>query len=385
MFIKSVNKGVVNNMKKDNRGIATVVLIICVAIIAVVIVAETAALFIIKGKKSSSNKAYAEVESEELADNEERRHKSKSEVETESETQSETETESEVETEVEDDTNKVTASFVIAEVIRAYQDYAYEQGFDRVSLIYLDDDDIPEMVFNSGVEAGGGAVCTYYDGKVDMVYMSGTYFGYINRQGVLYNGYGHMGFYGDSVLQYKDGQFTATFSGNYSVDVDEYGNYAEGQSSYELIDPITDKEEEVTEDEYAKALDMAIDINRLTTSYDLDYYYTVYEAYEQLSPKIQYDEYYDVMYDITEFSLDNNVLTVKNRDGDINLELEISPDCEWFGRYTDVSICDSSYESIYSSWENIPKDLDPGEYESPEGFGIIVEDNVVTGVYFVAS
>jgi hypothetical protein len=219
-----------------------------------------------------------------------------------------------------------------------------------------------------------------------MVYMSGTGFGFIKRQGLLYNIGGHAGFYNDTVLQLENGQFNATFSGNYSEDVDEYGYYAEGQSSYEFIDQVTGEENIVTQEEYAKALDAAVgDSYQYTWANDLDYCYSVYEAYENLWPKIEHDDYYDVMYDITEFSIDNNILTVKNRDGDINLGLEISPNCVWFGRYTDGTICESSYEDIYRSWDNIPKDLDPDEYDSPEGFGIIVEDNVVTGVYYVAS
>ena len=57
-------------------------------------------------------------------------------------------------------------------------DYSY-------ALIYVDDDDIPELVCESGYEAGGCTILSYYDGKVTLLQTSRLYFNYIEESGLL--------------------------------------------------------------------------------------------------------------------------------------------------------------------------------------------------------
>lgn len=59
----------------------------------------------------------------------------------------------------------------IAEALNAYKEYIdgtlnSEDCWERYSLIYVDDDDIPELVAHGNCEAVGNLICTYYGGKV---------------------------------------------------------------------------------------------------------------------------------------------------------------------------------------------------------------------------
>ena len=62
------------------------------------------------------------------------------------------------------------------------------------SLIYVDDDEIPELVCDSGVEAGGCQILTYHDGKIDILQTNRLYFDYLERDGLLCNSEGNMGY-----------------------------------------------------------------------------------------------------------------------------------------------------------------------------------------------
>ena len=62
------------------------------------------------------------------------------------------------------------------------------------ALIYVDDDDVPELVIDSGFETGGCQILSFYDGTVRELQTARLYFTYIEKSGLLNNSEGRMGY-----------------------------------------------------------------------------------------------------------------------------------------------------------------------------------------------
>lgn len=118
-----------------------------------------------------------------------------------------------------------------------------EYGF-IYALIHVDDDDIPELVCDSGVEAGGCQILTFYDGQVNVFQTARLYFTYIEKSGLLCNSDGHMGGYYDYVYCLENGKWKPVFSGNY-YDFDESQEivYDEESGRYHTLHYEVDGEE----------------------------------------------------------------------------------------------------------------------------------------------
>lgn len=101
---------------------------------------------------------------------------------------------------------------------QAYLDYL--DGFEAsgsctYSLIYVDEDEIPELVIDSGFEAGGCQILTWHDGGLDVLQTSRLYFTYIEKGNLLCNSEGNMGYYYDNVYAIKDGSWDFIGGGTY--------------------------------------------------------------------------------------------------------------------------------------------------------------------------
>ena len=96
-------------------------------------------------------------------------------------------------------------------------------GNDRFTcaLIYVDDDNIPEMVINSGNQINGCYILSYYNGMVTAFQTERLNFTYIEKGGLIRNTDGTLGFNFDYVHQLKDGRWKCIFYGtiyrNYDV------------------------------------------------------------------------------------------------------------------------------------------------------------------------
>ena len=121
----------------------------------------------------------------------------------------------------------------------AYASYIEENGFEdatsdlEYSLIYLDDDDQPELYINSMVEAGGEIVLTYYEGSLKYLYLSRIGSLYIPSEGLIYNNCGHMDYYPVYIYKLANGEFSLVAHGIWggldwenSVETDENGDLA---------------------------------------------------------------------------------------------------------------------------------------------------------------
>ena len=96
-------------------------------------------------------------------------------------------------------------------------------------LIYVNDDDIPELVIVGVDEASGCSILNYDEGQVCEIGLSRLSFTYIERQNLLCNSEGHMGYYYDDIYRMEDGQFVLLGGGTYEnpgefeAVYDEYG------------------------------------------------------------------------------------------------------------------------------------------------------------------
>ena len=75
------------------------------------------------------------------------------------------------------------------------------------SLIFVNEDDIPELVCNSNDETFGVYLISYHEGSLNYALTSGTEFTYIEKQNIVDNTGVVLGAYYDNLLAIRDGQW----------------------------------------------------------------------------------------------------------------------------------------------------------------------------------
>lgn len=135
-----------------------------------------------------------------------------------------------------------------------------QEGY-TFSLIYVDEDDIPELVCNSGVEAGGCQIYTWHDGVMDSLQTTRLGYSYIDSGNLLNNSDTNMDGCFDMVYTIEDGMWRQIAQGTYFTDTNGEASYIwEGR--------------EVTAEEYSQLLNEVYDTNR---AQETDAYYTYEE------------------------------------------------------------------------------------------------------------
>ena len=117
--------------------------------------------------------------------------------------------------------------------------------FDSMTFgfIYVNDDNIPELVISTGYEAGGNTVLTIVDGEVKSLRTYRLGFYYDEYGNILVNSDGHMGIYYDYVYTITDQGFEMICRGEYYELFDDEDGYT-NEFEYYLDD------EEVSAEEY---------------------------------------------------------------------------------------------------------------------------------------
>lgn len=158
-----------------------------------------------------------------------------------------------------------TESTSLSDVYRAYldfveSDYPSESEYSEYQLIYIDDDDIPELWINSMVIAAGAKICTYSGGDIEYSNADvNGYFKYIEKGGMFYMRGGRQGWYYDEIYSLKEGAFTREDGGTYhSADED----YSSGNYIYEWDD------ESVSKEDYEARLEAAFDFDNASDIQD---------------------------------------------------------------------------------------------------------------------
>ena len=91
-------------------------------------------------------------------------------------------------------------------------------------LIYVNDDDIPELVVNTGAEAGGCQILTYSNVGLQVLQTRRLHFTYVRRGNLLCNADGHMDSYYDDVYTIENGRWRCIANG---VSWGYYGEFSE--------------------------------------------------------------------------------------------------------------------------------------------------------------
>ena len=129
------------------------------------------------------------------------------------------------------------------------------------TLIYLDNDDIPELMIDSNVEAGGEIIATYYNEEVVDYQLSRIGTTYIPKTGLLYTDTGHMDYYPVYISKLENGQFTQIAEGLYYMSDEERERLSNLDELEESSINYTYEWEgkEVTEDEFDNNISSYID------------------------------------------------------------------------------------------------------------------------------
>ncbi|MCL1914116.1 MAG: hypothetical protein FWG10_09645 [Eubacteriaceae bacterium] len=103
----------------------------------------------------------------------------------------------------------------------AYINFLFSATTDRemaqCALIYIDDDDIPELVVNFGAMADGAMVCTFNNGQISSASLFPYSLYYLERQNVFLDRAGRMDSYYDTVYAIIEGQFVDIAKGEYGA------------------------------------------------------------------------------------------------------------------------------------------------------------------------
>ena len=85
----------------------------------------------------------------------------------------------------------------------------------KYSFIYVDDDDIPELIIYPGVSTSCD-ILTFHDGKIDVLSTDRDTVRYMEKKNLLDNYSGTMGFYHDYIYSIENGKWVYVTGGEYS-------------------------------------------------------------------------------------------------------------------------------------------------------------------------
>ena len=158
----------------------------------------------------------------------------------------------------------------------AYLDFieSRESVYDfdyRYALVYVDNDDIPELYAMGVCEADGDLICSYKNGNVIEQHLGRRLGGkYVERSGIVINQNGHMGQYYDNVYKLDQNGFSQILKASYT---ERYVTLENGD--LEIINEYFIDGKAVSEDEYNNAINDAIDLSQTVEFYEKSVSYDV--------------------------------------------------------------------------------------------------------------
>ncbi len=166
---------------------------------------------------------------------------------------------------------------------QAYIDYLQAQDGEEwvgYQLIYLNDDDIPELVKIGNSEAVGCMIAAYAGGSVVDNQLNRLYFSYIEKGNLLCNSEGNMDSYYDLVYTMTDGQLSLAASGYYGAKDNsklEFDKNGEVVYQYEWNGTLMSREE------YSQALNAVYDTSKARDGYAWEQYLSREQAIQKIS------------------------------------------------------------------------------------------------------
>ena len=138
----------------------------------------------------------------------------------------------------------------------AYANYASRSDDDTFDLLYLDDDEIPELYIASLV-FGGQKLISYHDGKLVEKELNGLEMLYLEKKGVFYLFGGNNGYFPAEVHQLKDGEFSLLGSG-YQKKEYVANEYADNPDHVTEFDSYDWNGQSVTKEQFYQNIDALI-------------------------------------------------------------------------------------------------------------------------------
>ena len=156
------------------------------------------------------------------------------------------------------------------------QDSGQWQGYN---LIYINDDDIPELVEIGIDEATGCRIVSFADGAAYETQLSRLYFSYIERGNLLCNSEGNMDYYYDIVYSMESGRLLPIASGYYGAEDNSHVQFDEEGN------PIYQYEWEgvmMTQEEYNQAFRAVYDTSSEKPGYEWDKWLSLEEVIQAI-------------------------------------------------------------------------------------------------------
>ena len=168
----------------------------------------------------------------------------------------------------------------------AYVDYLEHvsdtEGQQGYTLIYLDNDDIPELVEVGKSEASGVRIVNYSNGSVHVNGLNRLYFTYIEGKNLLCNSDGLMDSYYDYIYSIVDGELTLVAQGHYGA---KDGTGLRFDKNGMPIYTYDWNGEDVSEDEYNADFAQVYDSSAATEGYDTDKLESIKEVIDDIETK----------------------------------------------------------------------------------------------------
>ena len=146
--------------------------------------------------------------------------------------------------------------------------YSYDSHY---ALVYVDNDDIPELYVHGWSEAEGDLVYSYKNGRLIKQHLGRLFGGkYVERSGIVINQNGHMGQHYDNVYKLDQNGFSQILKASYT---ERYVTLENGD--LEIINEYFIDGKAVSEDEYNNAVNSAVDLSQTMEFYEKSVSYDV--------------------------------------------------------------------------------------------------------------
>ena len=160
-----------------------------------------------------------------------------------------------------------------------YIEQTDNESYDGYTLIYLDNDDVPELVRVGMDNATGTTIIHYYNGNVFETQLRRLGFSYIERSGRLCNGEGNMDCYTDVVYELNNGEMNVIGMGEYGAEDNSNVQFdKDGNPIYQYIW----EGKKMSEEDYLKNLNQIYDTSKAIFGYDWENLYEAEELIAQL-------------------------------------------------------------------------------------------------------
>jgi hypothetical protein len=163
-------------------------------------------------------------------------------------------------------TTPTTDNQVLSEYKVAYLDFLKDkkESHRLFSLVYIDNDDIPELYLSGVSEAEGDMICSFKNGVVVYQYLSRIGGGkYVEKSESIINQNGHMGQYYDNVYKLDENGFSEVLNARYKEIYEHIGN-----EEYNIYYEYFIDDTAVSEVEYNNAVNAAFDFSKAISFYD---------------------------------------------------------------------------------------------------------------------